>query len=737
MQATSFGRRQFLKCSTLAGGMLLSINFPVLAKATAKPSEATDWCVYLNILPDNKIRLASPVMDMGQHMKTTGPMMLAEELDLDWSLIEFEQDCPTYLNRNEEGAVGYQYSDMGTGGSHAVRRNWDYMRKAGATVRRMLVEEAADIWKVSPDSLNTKASYVFNPATGQKFSYGYLAGGASTRRVDSEKLRLKTPNQYRIMGKSTRTIDIQDIVTGKPLFGIDTEYPKALQVVIHRAPAQGAKVVSYDEKAALSVAGVNKVLKIDAQIDQYWNKAEKQIVSEGIAVVADNLWSAMQGKQALKTVWQSAPSWEEESSELQQTAFRTLVQGNSEAKVRKNDGDVETAIKNAKVVLDQTYDTPLFAHACMEPFNCLADIRENDATVIVGHQFPHMVAEEVENLTSIDALNVEVINKRMGGGFGRRFERDFLREAIFLSDKLKQPVKVTWTREDEIERDFFAPAYVMRVRAALDENNNLTGWHHRQAQTRGGARDDCFPAKLVKHYKSEHFEYPSKIPTGPWRGPGHMQWTFAVESMTDELAHEAKIDPLAFRLAMMKPYQEHQYNGWGAETIDSGRMAKCYERAAKMAKWGRKLRKGHGLGIAGHFTFGSYAAFVIEVSVTEQDELKLHDAWGTIDCGFAINPNHVKNQMEGGYIDGLNAALFNQVEVIKGQVQNNNFHTLRWMRMKESPVNIEVKIIENDYPPTGVGEPPTAPAAASLANAIFAASGKRIRSLPLSKQIKI
>lgn len=737
MKAINISRREFLKSSAVAGTMVLTVNLPLSAQAGSKSIKDCEWCVYVTIKPDNSVLMSSPVMDMGQHMKTTGPMMLADEMDLDWSLISFTEDCPAFLTRNDEGQVGYKYSDMGTGGSHAVRRNWDYMRKAGATARRMLMEQAAQLWNTSADALQTKNSFVINPDTGKRLSYGYLAEGAANVKVDPEQVKLKTPDQYHIMGMDTHTIDLQDIVTGKPLFGIDANYPNALQAMILRAPAQGAKIKSYDKKAALAVPGVKLVTEMKPKLDKYWTGTEKQIVSAGIVVVAETLWAAMKGKAALNAQWEGSKDYEDQSSSHQMGKFEHLVKGDFEAKVRRQDGDINQAFEQAKSKLDHIYSTPLFAHACMEPFNCIADIRDGEATVVVGHQFPHDVAEAVEHLTGIDALNVEVISKRMGGGFGRRFEKDFLYEAIELSKQIKHPVKITWTREDEIERDFYAPAYVMRVQASLDEENNVSGWHHRQAQTRGGARDDCFPRRVVKNFHSENIEFPSRIATGPWRGPGHMQWTFAVESMLDELAVEANEDQLEFRLNLMRPYQEHPYEGWGGEVIDSGRMAKCYERAAEMANWQKKRPKGTGLGIAGHFTFGSYAAFVLEVAVNEKEELSILNAWGAIDCGFAINPNHVRNQMEGGFVDGLSAALFHDIEVEKGRTINNNFHTLRLMKMKESPLNIEVDIIQNDYPPTGVGEPPTAPAAAALTNAIYAASGKRIRTLPIAKQIRI
>lgn len=717
--------------------MLLTIKLPRVARGQRVSNDREQWCVYVSIAANNAVTIASPVMDMGQHMKTTGPMIMADEMDLDWSLVEVADECPTYLVSDAGNEVGYRYADMGTGGSHAVRRNWDYMRRAGATARRMLIEEAAERWQLTPDSLTARRSFVVHPPSNRRLAFGDLAERAAQREINPANVQLKTVDQYDIMGRDIRTVDIRQIVTGKPLFGIDAEYPSALQAVIQRAPKQGATVDRYDRRAAVAVPGVLHVVEMERLTDTYRTGTEKQIVSSGVAVVAKSLWSAMKGKQALNATWNADPDWENQSSDGDLARFRRRVASDEPAKRRKEDGDIEGAFAQARQIVDQTYETPLFAHACMEPFSCIADIRRRDASIVIGHQFPHQVAETVSQMTGIDSKNVEVINRRMGGGFGRRAETDYLREAVVLSQHCNAPVKVTWMREDEVERDYFAPAYVMRVKASLDQDNRVSGWLHRQAQTRGGCRDACFPANVVKNYRSEHFEQDSVIPTGPWRGPGHLQWTFATESMIDELAIAAKQDPLEFRLALMRPHRAYSYDGWGAETIDSGRMAVCYEKAAELAQWGQARPHGHGLGIAGHFTFGSYAAFVVEVSMTTDHQLTIHEAWGAIDCGFAINPNHIRNQMEGGFIDGVNAALFNKVDIIAGHTRTNNFHTLRWMRMKEAPVSVQTHIVKNDYPPTGVGEPPTAPAAAALANALFAASGKRFRNLPLATEIKI
>lgn len=739
---THLDRRSFLKASaTAAGALLATIPLPPrssLLAATraveASRSEPGQWSVYLTLHPDNRADLLSPVMEMGQFMRTTGPMMLADELDLDWSLITFGRDAPIYMSRNTKGEVIYDHAQIAAGGSQTVRNNWVYLRRAGATVRRMLIEEAAGRWKVSPDTLLTANSFVIDPKSERRVSYGELAGKAATRRVAAEHIRVKRPSEYRIMGKDAGVVDIRDIVMGRPLFGIDEDYPNALQAVIDRAPALGAEIASYDKAAALAVPGVRHLVELPRLVEDHWPEGKSQTQAAGVAVLADSLWAAMKGRKALRTQWKNATI---DDSAAQIREFHQLVGSNRTALKIREDGNVDRAFATADLVLDHTYEKPLFAHACMEPLSCIADVRADGATVVTGHQTPHRAALEVERIAGIDALDVKVIGKRMGGGFGRRGEVDYLREAITLSHRVKRPVKVTWTREDDIQRDFFDPAAVMRVRAGL-KDGRIVAWHHRQAQTRGNPETHkCFPAELVPNYRVEKFPPTSNIQTGPWRAPLELQWAFAVESMLDELAFAAGEDPLAFRLRWLQPHKDYPVEHWAARTIHSGRLAACYEAAARLAEWNRKRPARTGLGIAGHFTFGTYAACVVEVSVSESDELKIHRAWGAIDCGFAINPNHIRAQMEGGFIDGFNAALFNDVHVANGRVVNDNFGTLRWIRMREAPPAIEIAIIDSGYEPTGVGEPPLPPSGAALANAIFAACGKRIRRMPLADSFKI
>jgi isoquinoline 1-oxidoreductase beta subunit len=734
--APPLDRRTFLKASaSAAGALLISIPLPPRSSLAARTVEASpSWCVYLTLHPDNSAELMSPVMEMGQFMRTTGPMILADEMDLDWSRVTLTRDEPVRMIRDDKGEVTYQYGQANAGGSQTVRNNWDYMRRAGATVRRMLIEEAADRWQVPADTLITRDSFVMDQAGTRRISYGELAGKAAQRRVNPEQVELKQRSDYRIMGKDAGVADIRDIVMGRPLFGIDEDYPNALQAVIERAPALNAEIAGYNKNAALAVPGVRQLVELPRKVEDHWPGGDAQVLAAGIAVLADSLWAAMQGRKALAAQWKNAAT---DDSTLQLQQFHRLVQSNDTAEKLVDDGDVDAAFATADLVLDHTYEKPLFAHACMEPYNCIADIRSDGATIVTGHQVPHWVAREVESVTGLDALKVKVISKRMGGGFGRRAELDYLREAVTLSHRIKRPVKVTWTREDEIQRDFFDAAAVMRVRAAL-KNKRIVGWHHRQAQTRGWPEArDYFPAKVVSNYRVERFPPTSNIPCGPWRAPTQLQWAFATESMLDELAHAAGEDPLAFRLQWLQPYQEHPIENWAARSIHSGRMAACYEAAARLADWKRTRPKGTGLGIGAHFTFGTYAACVLEVSVSDNDELKILRAWGAIDCGFAINPNHIRAQMEGGFIDGLNAALFNAVHVSEGRVVNDNFGKLRWMRLREAPLSIEVEIIDSGYAPTGVGEPPVPPAGAALANAIFAACGKRVRRMPIADSFKI
>ena len=354
--------------------------------------------------------------------------------------------------------------------------------------------------------------------------------------------------------------------------------------------------------------------------------------------------------------------------------------------------------------------------------------------VYCSTQNPTEVQKLVAEVLDVSMNKVVVDMRRMGGGFGRRYYNDFVIEAALLAKETSRPVKLVWTREDEMTQDYFGQSTFARLKAGVDKQGKLIAWHHRQGQIEGSMREQCFPYQLIDNFRVDSYQQRAGTPTGAWRGPGHFQFAFATESMIDEVAHAVNQDPLAYRLDLMGKPKSYPYRGYGATEIDSGRMAKCYQAAADLAKWQQKRPKGVGLGIASHFTFGSYAAFVVEVDSRGKDGMKITGIWGAIDCGLPLNPNHIRNQMEGGFIDGLNASIYNDAKIEGGRVMNSNFDQQPWIRMADTPALFEVAIIENDYPPTGVGEPPTAPAAAALANAIFAATGKRQRKLPISME---
>lgn len=733
MEFEALHRRTFLKSSLAAGAWLLSVSIPLRMRSSGIVSaQGADWQVYVRIHSDNTVTMVSPVMEAGQFMRTTGPMMIAEEMDLDWDLIRFTEDAPAHFARGEDGSFSYRYAKINTGGSFSVQWTWDYLRTAGAVARRMLLEEAAERLAVPIAKLRTAKGIVYYDEKNVAISYGELGERAARRKVNVEGVALKERSQYKIIGSEKRNIDLYNIITGEPLYGIDATYPDCLQVVIDRAPAIGAEIVSYDRAAAMEVEGVRDVVEVDRLEGEHsWN-GQVQYVSAGVAVLADSLWSALKGKRALETKWKNESRFANEDSEKQQQLFREHLEDETfPLEVTQDFGDVDLAVAEAEVRLEQIYEKPLYAHALMEPFNCIVDLRSESATVITGHQHPLLIAQDVEAFTGISALNTEIVCKRMGGAFGRRYQQDWIREALLLAKKVKKPIKVTWMREDELERGFHDPAMAGKVTATL-KSGKITSWRYKQSQTNGGIQDNSFPQGLVENFRVERCRYNSNVPIGPWRGPMHPMWCFATESMLDELAYASGADPFAFRMDLFLPEREFPFTNWGAEVKNSGRLARCYEAVARMSEWTRKRPAGTGLGIAGHLTHGSYAAFVLEVTV-EGDRLRLNEAWGAIDCGLPINPNHIRAQMEGGFIDGLNAALYNKVVVKGGAVLSNQFDKLYWGRMKDFPVAVHTEILESGYKPTGVGEPPTAPAAAALVNAIYAACGRRIREQPVNK----
>ena len=731
-------RRSFLKTSLVSGSFLCTINVVSQGKEGAEEKRPQDIHAYLLIHPNNSIVMHSPIAEMGQYMRTTGPMMLAEEFDLPWEKIRFTEETPLHLTQDAEGTVSYRYADMDSGGSYAVKRNWEPMRQIGATLRQQFMQAASVLWSVPVEEIRTRNAYLYHDKSESRIAYAQVAELASNQKVDFQSSMFKDPSDYRILGTEKADVDLEKIVTGKPLYGFDAEYPGMLNCVILRAPILGASPVIKNRKHVVSMPGVKHLIEVPAMIDEHWLSGQTTVVPAGIAIVATKLWQAISAKRRLEVEWKQNPKFAGQNSEQQISNFHTLVNSDkAEVEQVRNDGNIDTAFSNAKTIMDLTFEKPLLAHAAMEPFSCIADASSEPPYLEVGHQFPKRAAEIAASILDVPATDIEFKGKRMGGGFGRRARKDFVWEAVWLSQQINAPLKVSWLREDDFEQDYFGPATVTRIRAALDDDHNLIAWHHRQAHTKGGSQFSSFPCGLVENYRVEHCKTESFIRAGAWRGPFHLQWAFPAESMIDELAHSAGQDPLAFRLKLLGKDRTLPFANWGAENIDTGRMAACYRACAEAAEWYKPRPDGVGIGIAGHFVHGSYAAFVLEVEVTDSNKLELKQAWGAIDCGMALNPDHIRNQMEGGFIEGLNAAMFNKIDVVNSEVQQKNFHNFHWMRLRQAPVSIETTIIKSDHQPSGVGEPPTAPAAAALANAIFAACGIRLTKMPFSGEFNL
>lgn len=718
-------RREFITYSAVGGSLMVSVPMAVANSAKTNTTRGDEWCLYVEIKADNKIVIESPVQDMGQHMKTTGPLMIAEELDADWELVKCRTSKVHFEIDGER--TKYTFATQSTGGSHAVRANWDYMRTAGATTKALLKKAAAAYWNVPVNLLKTQESFVINMRSGEKLSYGSLAKTAATLSVDESDVKLKQRDEYRLFGQDITTVDIDEIITGKPLFGLDMRSKNMLHAVIERAPFYHGKIKSYSDKRTLEVKGVVKTVKIDLELSE---SSGEKLVSEGIAVVAESLWSAMKGREMLEIEWQQ-DKFVDESSESLLSDFKSLCEtANDKSKLIDN-GNIKDAFANAEKIFEREYHTQHLAHLCMEPFNVIADVSKNSARIVVGNQNPKGVAESVADELKIKATQIEVVPTRMGGGFGRRWQTDSVKEAVRIAKHFERPVKVTWTREDEVSQDYFGQAVFAKIKVGTNRQGQITAWHNKQAQIEGSVHEYCFPHGLVANYRIDKYDRKSGTNIGAWRGPGHLQSCFVTESIIDEIAQGLNRDPLEYRMSLYGDNDEIEYKGYGGTSKSAQRMKKCYQKVAEMSDWKRKRPKGVGLGIAGHYTFGSYAAFVVEYDAREKRRCKIVNVWGAIDCGLPLNPNHIRNQMEGGFIDGLNATLFNNVRIKNGAIQNTNFDSLHFMRMFESPQNFEVAIMENNFPPTGVGEPPTAPAAGALANAIFAATGKRQRNLPL------
>lgn len=718
-EVMKIGRRDFLKISGIAGTGLI-LGFGLSASGKDRVAASFEPNAFLKIGSDNSILVYAKNPEIGQGVKTSLPMIIAEELEVNWDKIQVIQ-APL------DSRLGPQYA----GGSTAIKTNWQVLRKAGATAKTMLITTAANQWGIPEKDCYAEQGMIKNRQNSKKLTYGELVEAAATLEVPKEVV-LKDSKDFKIIGTGRKGVDNHQIVTGAAAFGIDARKQGMLVAVIEKCPVYGGRVKSFDDAEAMKVQGVRHVLKIDpiGPVERI----------AGVAVVADNTWAAMKGRKALKVTWNDGEGAAESSENIHQE-FSNNIAKKGELSLR-NDGDVDEAFSKGGKVQEAIYEVPFLSHVPMEPMNYCADVRDNECHLWGPTQVPGSVMEMAAGITGIPADKITVHMTRVGGGFGRRLMVDYAADAITISYTLKKPVQVVWTREDDIHHDYFRPAGMYRLKAALDDNNKLIAWQLNASTTsrylfRGADRPsystevfpDGFPAGFVPNFRMEYTPVKTVVPTGAWRAPGHNATAFIDQSFIDEMAHLAGSDPVDFRLELLgtedkeMPYADH-----GGPTYSTKRLKNVIRLAAEKSGWYQK-KEGTYLGFAAHFMFGAYVAEVVAISL-QDNQPKIDEIWAVVDCGIVVNKSGAENQIEGGIIDGLGAAMFGEITVADGMALQNNFDTYRMIRMNGAP-KINIHLVESNEPPEGLGEMSLPVISAAYANALFVATGKRVRKLPV------
>jgi isoquinoline 1-oxidoreductase subunit beta len=704
-------RRAFLKTgATAGGGLVIAFYVPALCgqEQKSKPEPIAPFA-YIKIASDEKVTIVANHSEMGQGVYTSLPMLLNEELEADWSKIRVEA-APVDAIYNHP-IFGIQM----TGGSTTTAAEWEHYRKLGAAGRMVLVEAAAQKWNVPASSCHVEKGFVIHAATSRKASYGSLVDAASKLSVPAD-IPLKEPKNFTLIGKPTRRLDTPSKTNGTAQFGLDVVVPGMMTAVIARCPVLGGKVLSFDATEAKQVPGVKSVLQVPT----------------GIAVIAEGFWPAKLGRDKLKVKWD-----EGDNASLSTTKILSdfSAQSASPGAIAKKVGDPQSAMALASKKIVAEYDVPYLAHAMMEPLNCVVDLKDDSCEIWTGTQFETVDRANAAKAAGLSPEKVKINTTLLGGGFGRRANpaSDFVVEAVQVAKVAKAPVKVVWTREDDMQGGWYRPMWHDRFAAGLDASGNPIAWTHTivgQSIMAGtlfesfGIKDGIDSASVegaadllygIPNLQVDLHSPKIGVPVQWWRSVGHSHTGFSVEAFLDEVAHAGGKDPYQLRQNLL---------------AKQPRMLAVLNLAAQKAGWGTPLARGVGRGIATHFSFDSYVAQVIEASVEKDGSVRVHRVVCAVDCGRVVNPDTVKAQMEGGINFGLTAALKTEITLENGRVQQSNFNDYPMLRMFEAPA-IEVFIVPSEEKPTGVGEPSVPPVAPALTNAIFAATGKRIRRLPI------
>ena len=743
--ALALDRRTFLKVGgTAAGGFLITLSLPSCRAGPSADRSPRPFAPnpFLRIEPDGTVTIWAKNPDMGEGVKTSLPMIVAEELGADWSRVRVAQ---ADLDRS-------RYGGQGSGGSDGITSDWDNLRKAGAVARGMLIAAAADRWGVAADSCRARAGSVVHAASGRSLPFGELAGPASRLAPPKAPPALKSPGEFSIVGTRVSGCDNPSIVTGKPLYGLDARVPGMLRAVIEKAPTFGGRPAKVDAGLALAVPGVRQVVTIEGL-------ENPTRLRPGVAVVADSTWAAMKGREALLAglQWTPGPSPGEGSESLSRR-FTELAR--SPGKRLRDAGDVDAAFARARRVFDAVYEFPFLAHATLEPMNCIADVRDGRCEIRGPMQMPDSAQRVVAEATGLPAKAIRIHVTRLGGGFGRRLLSDYAAEAAVLSQKVGKPVQVVWTREDDMRNDYYRPAGRQVLRAGVDAGGAVVAWYHHLINvSRNAYRLDKSPPESTETYgmfaprvadaaadlqalyqpvaiancRVEYTEAATAIPTGAWRAPAHNVNAFAIQCFLDEIAHALGSDPAEHRLSILGSAGDYPSKPDPdiPTPYNPDRLKGVVRLAAERAGWGKRAPEGIARGIAGHFTFGSYAAHVVELSVEGGKKVRIRRVVSAVDCGIPVNVSGVEAQTEGGVIDALGASFYGEMPIENARARHGSFDGYRLLRHDEAPP-VEVHIVPSRERPTGFGEIALPPFAPALGNAIFAATGRRIRRLPFA-----
>lgn len=689
-----FNRREFLKLgSSSTAALVLGFYWPLSCKKSGN-MEGYSFApnAYLEIHSSDTITIVMPRSEMGQKIYTALPQIVAEELEADWDKIKVVQ-----------GDLNEVYGSQSTGGSASIRTQYDRMRKAGATAKTMLIQAAALTLSVPVSECYASEGYVYHDESGKKLSYGSLVELANTLEVP-ESVILKDPKDFRIIGKAYKSLDGLGKVDGSIKYGYDFELPGMLTAVIARIPKLGGSIESFDDSAAMGVPGVLKVASITA----------------GVVVIAENTWAALQGRKQLKVKWNDGPHADLSSRKISRQLHQALE---TKGTTIRSEGDAERSLLSASERIDLTFEVPFLDHAPQEPNNCTAQIKEGVCEIWAPTQNPGSAFWAAKDITQFEDDKIKVHTLRLGGGFGRKLQSDYVRDAVEAAQLTTQPVKVIRTRDEDIKNGFYRPATVHKLSVGLDAKKRPVSWKHKLSGPQNGwapmitgGADElpyAIPAQDVSYVMTE-----IPVPIGAWRSVAHTQNAFVHESMMDEIARRSGMDPLILRRSLLQDHPKH---------------LGVLDLVSRASNWDQPTAEGHGRGLAVHFSFHSYVALVIEVSQTNAG-IRVEKVTAAVDCGTVINPDGVRAQVEGGVVMGLTAALFGEISYHKGEVEQSNFHNYKLLSIAQMPV-IDIHIVESTEPPTGIGEPPVPPTPPALMNAIADLTGKRITKLPLKRQL--